>query len=699
MSERARRVLYWAGRVLWTLLLAAWFGAVAFSCIRPMLRQDKVLNTMANDLSVHVRHAWEYGRALREGQFPPLVMPVFEGGTRVPLYQYYSNTPYFIPGALSKYGVEPYIAMKVSVWVHIFAAGVFTYLACRALRLTFAASVLAGTAYQLFPFAGCDLIARGSYTEFAAMETVPAVFFCGVHLVRATGRREVWLWLCLTTLAVAYFIPVHPVQTFLCGALVMALLAVHALFDAKTGWRGVGRLFAGLAGGAAGSAYFWFPLALVQPELRVSTHAALLDAGFASAKMLFWPVYLRHASVEWGPQLGIHFAVAAGLVPFSVYWWKRPARALGLTAALALATLVSLILWYDRVPRWLFELLKPMQWTYRMLVPAALAGTLCLALVFDWGMIVLRRWWARAPVLLAVLGYVVWLSPPYFAGQAIRYITTPQEIVEPGWPSPNTLAYALRGNDYNRLAIVRPDGMLNTGAPVYIVAEGYPTEVELVVRAEGSTSGTEADVGVTVGDPNGAPPAAGVAPPRDEKARLPDGSVRLAFSFTPNVGHTAGHTVMRFESNPPGVNWKVEDLTFRVVGEGPEKAVRLPPNVERKRGGRRREFIVTVPPGKAGLYQLPVYYLPSNVIIVNGVRQTAHPSINRSMVVVPLREGFNRTKVRTRAMRGPAYVAAGTLIAALAGAVVAAAWPRQRPAPSAGTPGEGGGGGGSDAGI
>src|SRR5436309_346750 len=101
----------------------------------PLLPRERILATQADDLVHHVRHVHEYRLALAEGQFPPLVAPALDRGARVPVFQYYSNTGYLIPGVLALLGAGPYTALKISVFLHLLAAGGFVYLACRALGL------------------------------------------------------------------------------------------------------------------------------------------------------------------------------------------------------------------------------------------------------------------------------------------------------------------------------------------------------------------------------------------------------------------------------------------------------------------------------------------------------------------------------------------------------------------------------------
>lgn len=697
MSERGGTV-----RVLGRVVLALWFGAVAAFCCRALLPADKVLTTQANDLAVHVRHAYEAGLALEEGQFPPLVAPALDHGTRVPVFQYYSGTSYLLPGLAVMLGVPPYPAVTLSVFLHLAVAGAFIYLCCRELGLTRPAALVAGTAYQVFPFAACDLISRGSYTEFIALEFVPVVFYCCLRVLRATRREDIWLWIGAASICLAYFVPLHPLQTLLCGAMVTVLLGAYAAFDLKSAWRASVRLAAVCAFGLVASAWFWFPIARDRATLRVAPHSGFLDAGLARWDVLLWPVF-RQADPPWpwAPQLGVHFAIAAVVVLATVFWWRRERpRALGLASALSLTLAVVVIHWYDAVPLWLYRLLKPLQWTYRLLIPGALAGALCLALAFD---VICDRFRGRAGrawpgwvVAIALIAYVVGIAPPYFHGQAEQYLMLADDVVSPHFAPVTTHYYAMLGTDYRLLRFTRPDGSLNAGAALPIPPEGFPTRVEMVLEPEGSSPA--ADIEVLLGDPTNPadvrhPDRVGIrqetygpesltwADPAErvlEKTTEADGTLRLAFSFVPTVGMTPGDTAIRFESRPAGVNWKVLDVTFRGVDEPALRACRIPDKLERVRDGRRLTLSLGVAPGKAGLYQLPVYFLRSNEVLANGVREWTPRVRNGAMVIVPLREGRNVVRIRTCAA-GAARVSGAVLAALAAGVVVLAA--RRAPVP------------------
>src|SRR3954470_5897940 len=329
-----------------TLFLALWFATVALYSMYPVYPRTAVLETMSHDLANHVRHAYEAGLALREGQVPPLVTPALDSARRLPLFQYYSGTSYLLPAAASLVDRNPYRALKLGIFLHVLAAGAGMYGACRLLGARRAAALVAGTAYQLAPFVSADLYARGSYTEFAALTAAPVVLYLALRLARSRTRREALNRLCLCGLALAYFVPLHPVQTLLCGGLMGVAAATHALIDRRASWPALAKLAAAGVLGVTASAWFWVPVVRDYHDLRIVAHGALLDAGLADPAVLLWPGFREAEGYPWAPQLGFHFALAAVLVLI----FRKDARSAGLVAATALLAIVSVVLFHERLP-------------------------------------------------------------------------------------------------------------------------------------------------------------------------------------------------------------------------------------------------------------------------------------------------------------------------------------------------------------
>jgi len=247
-------------------------------------------------------------------------------------------------------------------------------------------------------------------------------------------------------------------------------------------------------------------------------------------------------------------------------------------------------------------------------------------------------------------------SVPYFRGGRTK--SRLRNVLAPTWQAPNsTGSYALRGTDYASLNFVRPDGTLNVNTDLPVPQEGVRTEVSLLLRRTVPSSDKP---GVIVRDTTTVTQAVlGQAfPPSHE---------RLTFVIRPSVGHVPGDSVVRFEA--PGTStWPVEDLTFRATEDDASMVCRVPAGAGRRDRGKTTEFEVNIAPGKEGLYQLPVFVLPSNVVTVNGDAAATTPSDNRAMVIVPLKSGANLVKIRTRPDPVAWAVSAGAIVAMVAGA-------------------------------
>ena len=87
--------------------------------------------------------------------------------------------------------------------------------------------------------------------------------------------------------------------------------------------------------------------------------------------------------------------------------------------------------------------------------------------------------------------------------------------------------------------------------------------------------------------------------------------------------------------------------------------------------------------GREGRYQLPVYFLPSADVLVNGQRVRQPPSpAGQLMVVVPLRAGPNLITIRTRPSTAAWRVSVAACVALVLGALLAAFVARPMPSVS-----------------
>jgi hypothetical protein len=633
------------GRAVCLLILLV--GALVVS--RPML-PSRIPTHPMSDLPHHVRHVEEYRLALAERQVPPLVAPLQNFRTRGAVFQYYGGTAYIIPGMLALLGLNPYRALGLGVFLQVLVGGVFMFRTGRALGASPAASLLAAVAFEVFPYAGADLYARGGYTQVTAYWALPLVFYCMLRLTQSRGWPAV-RYFCLAALAWSFFIPQHPIQTVMCACVMLFLLAGYVAFDRREPWREKWTALLtptmSMLGGLAASAWFCYAILRDYGRLRITPHKAFLDAGLSSMRVLLWPEYREPPHTEWAPQLGTHFALAAviALVLF------RRTRALGVFAALGLAALVGIIGWHEQMP-WLERLLAPVQWSYRLMIPAGFLGAVALVVAFS---AATTRLPGRAAMVLTVvlLVYVLAIAPKYYR-QKPKYGRLPvAAALDPAATLPDSLGYALLGADYAQAQRTwAPGGVLRTDFDIRLPRDCLPFEARLVLRREGAGAGNV---------PAGTSHAGGEVRVRvdtgrgwDLRTTVPaDGDeVRLAFSVDPSMGLETHDQQVRFETTPPGTAWRLADLTVHVRGDPPEAVVHTlaglaDDQVRRDQRGARAVFRIRLEPGQEGLYQIPVCHLPSNGLKVNG-RPASPASLDQFLTIVPLSAGPNTVEIRTR---------------------------------------------------
>ncbi len=641
-----------------TALPPAWFAFVGVCCCLPLI-SGSILQTLGpDDLANHVRHTYEYGLALKQHQLPPLVAPTLNGNERIPLFQYYSGTGYLIPGTLSALGIDAYAALKLAIALSLAVGGFFSYLACRRLGLRTAPAIVAGTAFELFPFVGTDLFVRGAYPEILACTTMPLLLYLVLRLVQTRERSPLLRLLCATGAAWAFFLAVHPIQAILGSVLVIALGTVYALSRTdqplRRRWRGLAVIAAAAGLAVVGSLWFWYPIARDYGAIRVADYGQFGDAGLNHLAVLLWPGYRSSDSVAagWSPQLGLHFAVAALL---AVAWFRRTG-ALAAVSGLILCAIVVLIRWHAAIP-FADKLFEPLQWTYRLLIPAALVGMLCVGFVLN---AIERRFPDRRAGLVVGLcaGYVLALGIPYFANRGTVYSAFGSaHVVGPAYRSVNADFYGLRGSDFRRLGLVR-DRTLTTATDIGLLAEGYPFHVRLVL----SPPTPDARLAVLV---NGQP-----APDATTRRGANGASRIVEFSLHPPIGNEPGGSrVLRLDPSTPGEKWRVIDYTFHPDGDPAGRGVRIPASVVPV-GDVPTAWHVDVPRGRAGLYQLPILHLPSGVQSVDG-REVEQESSDRFMTILPLHAGRNLVRFETRPSL---FGLAGLALLLLAVASAVATW-------------------------
>ena len=609
---------------------AGWFASalLALYVSSPTWHKD-IFETQGHDLAVHVRHVHEYKLALREGQTIPLVAPSMNGSSRLPLFQYYSGTGYVLPGLLCWAGLDPYLSLKAAIVLMSLVGAFGVRKLCGFLGCDAFAAFTASVAFQLFPFGGIDLINRGAYIEWASLQFLPVTMWLSLRTLASRSPAGTWAVVVTASLGWAFFVPIHPVQTLYAGGLSAVLVMWHGLVSLRD--RGsVGRAALSYLFGTLLSAWYWLPILLDFNAIQNAAHQGLYDTGF-TWRTLLAPCLVTSPEVVhgWAVQVGLHFVIAALVVLLYRPSYRR------FTWVASLCFLACLLILLDGYRlKGVHSLFRPMQFTYRLLIPAALAGVLCLGefLAVLKAALPPRLGLALRGLFLAyVLGSSCLYFLPGYVGVAGRnYPDSVVKILAPDYVSVNSSQYALYGTDYRELGWIDRKHLL-VNREHRLPWEGVPFEFRLVAECDRDLGGMSFLV--------------------DNRRQLlmvsRAGGNRWSVRglVLPTRGMCRKLQAVRFEAPCEADAIRVSDFLVRPVGDN-QQWTRLPLHVSQSKVGRARYYCVDVEAGKAGLYQLPIHYYSALRVYVNGLR-IEMSSADRSMVIVPLKEGCNVIRVAT----------------------------------------------------
>jgi hypothetical protein len=220
---------------------------------------------VAADHGNHTAFIVEARHALEEGQLPLRVAPFAQGRLRYPLFQFYSQTPYVLAGAIYKYLTpdNPWLALKMSYLGGLWLAGFFVFRVGQLLGFDRATSVLTGVVYITAPYVLINIHARGAYTEAFAQSILPVLAYSSIRLIQRRQPVDVLMaslsWFILGT---------SHLITFVFGTL-FYLLLVACLLTFRCIKLGSAAILAAACGLGWGlSAFQWYPAATIAP-LRI----------------------------------------------------------------------------------------------------------------------------------------------------------------------------------------------------------------------------------------------------------------------------------------------------------------------------------------------------------------------------------------------------------------------------------------------
>ena len=315
-------------------------------------------------------------RAIVGGAWLPRWLPALYGGYGSPIFNYYSPLAYFVGEALRLAGAGPLWAPKLVLALSLLVGA----LGARAVARRLFGEAAGAAAFGLWPLAPyllLDVYVRSATGEIAGLALLPVA----LASVLALGERATAGAVARAALAVALLVLAHNV---------VALLAVPvlAVVAAGTGDRRARlRGLAAIAGGLALSALFWLPALaerdLVWAEESLTGGAFDYRANFLPAGALWpWRAQMQFPG-HYGEPFGFRFGFAFGLGLAALPWLARRLPESRRRAALAVAgafVLALLLATSASLPVWrLFPLLRFVQFPYRLLGPASLAGVLLLS--------------------------------------------------------------------------------------------------------------------------------------------------------------------------------------------------------------------------------------------------------------------------------------------------------------------------------
>jgi uncharacterized membrane protein (UPF0136 family) len=240
------------------------------------LASDTIL-PRAVDHANHTAFIVEARHALEEGQFPLRVAPFAQFSLRYPLFQFYSQTPYVLAGAIHKYLTpdNPWLALKVSYLAGLCLAGFFVFKAGQLLGFDRATSVLTGVVYITAPYLLINIHARGTYTEAFAECVLPLLAYSSIRLIQRRQPVDV-----LTASLSWFILGTSHLITFVFGTMFYLLLVACLLTFRCIKLRSAAILVVACVLGWGLSAFQWYPAATIAP-LRI-------HQGMGAGTVFYW---------------------------------------------------------------------------------------------------------------------------------------------------------------------------------------------------------------------------------------------------------------------------------------------------------------------------------------------------------------------------------------------------------------------------
>jgi hypothetical protein len=210
--------------------------------------------TAAPDAAMHLFNTQRYANEFEAGRWYVRWLGDWYSGYGAPIGAVYPPLTYYGAGLLTALGLEATTALKITLWISLFASGWF------ALRLASkfivpAGGLLVGVLYQILPYRFIDLYIRSAVPEFVAFMWLPLVLWL---LVRCARYRRVLDHVGLAV-AVAALLLTHFLIAYMFALVLLPFFMYLVWRQEQRRWR-TALSIAGAAGlGGLLAATYWLP--------------------------------------------------------------------------------------------------------------------------------------------------------------------------------------------------------------------------------------------------------------------------------------------------------------------------------------------------------------------------------------------------------------------------------------------------------
>ncbi len=403
------------------LLLVFVFAAVAgFSLLHSGLPPT-------HDGEYHVVRFWQFDKALRDGDLYPRWAPDLNFGLGVPVFNYVYPLPNFASSFFHLFGVSFIDSFKLSLFIAIIFAGLFSY---NWLKIFFGKlGAMVGSVFYLFsPYLFVDVYIRGSVGEVWALSFFPAFLWSITKLILNDNKK----FLPLSIIFLSLIIFSHNILAFLFFPFAITYSFILILMS-KEKRNKIINLIKVILISLGLSSIFWLP-AILETKYTVGLQIYDFRTNFPALYQLIFPSwgsgFFGGLQNEMSVQIGIANLVGVLLSLFALYKLvkKKDYRKtivtffiLSFFIVLFLMQDISLILW-EKIP-----LMNYFQFPWRFLSLTILICSFLAASIFS---VFKSKFLSLFLIIFAVLLTYNYAHPAYYLERDDSYYQTRPNFID-----------------------------------------------------------------------------------------------------------------------------------------------------------------------------------------------------------------------------------------------------------------------------